>query len=134
VTFSDRARKACPAVWERAQAIHVGLESPPRLATGASTEEQRLAPYRQVRDAIHALVESLPHSLYQHSLAGSTETAKRLYAREIVTHDSHPCTSCLTPLDTHGLGPKNGGSSDQSEPYRQQQALSRWQEAETSKP
>jgi hypothetical protein len=134
VTFSDRARKACPAVWERAQAIHVGLESPPRLATGAPTEEERLAPYRRVRDAIHALVESLPHSLYQHSLAGSTETAKRLYAHEIVNHNSHPCTSCLTPLDTDCLGPKNGSSSDQSKSHRQQQAFSRWQEVEAGKP
>jgi arsenate reductase (thioredoxin) len=63
VTLSDRARKSCLASWRRAQVIHVGLESPPRLAAGAPTEEGRLAPYRQVRDAIHALVESLPDSL-----------------------------------------------------------------------
>ena len=134
VTFSDRARKACPAVWERAHTIHVGLESPPRLATGAQTEEERLAPYRQVRDAIHAIVESLPDSLCQHSIAGRTDAGKRLYAREIMNHDSHPCISCFTHLDTDSPGPKNGSSSDQSKSYRQQQAFSRWQEAETSKP
>jgi arsenate reductase len=73
VTFSDRARKSCPVFWKRAQAIHVGLESPPRLASGASTEEERLTPYRQVREAIHSLVESLPGSLYRRSIAGNME-------------------------------------------------------------
>lgn len=78
VTFSDRARKSCPVSWKTAQAIHVRLESPPRLAASALTEEERLTPYRQVRDAIHSLVESLPHSLYQRSLAENVEGERRL--------------------------------------------------------
>jgi arsenate reductase len=68
VTLSDRARKLCPTFWQSARAMHCGLESPPRLAAGAITEEERLAPYRQVRDAIRAFVDSLPDSLNRHSI------------------------------------------------------------------
>lgn len=78
VTLSDRARKSCPAFWRTARAIHCGLESPPRLAAGAPTEEKRLAPYRQVRDAIRSLVESLPDSLYEHSMAGGSTGIERM--------------------------------------------------------
>jgi arsenate reductase (thioredoxin) len=68
VTLSDRVRRLCPAFWTRARAIHVGLPSPPRLAADASTEEDRLTPYRQSRDAIRFLVESLPDYFGEHSL------------------------------------------------------------------
>jgi len=70
VTLSDRARRLCPMLWKRAKAIHRSLESPPRLAAGALTDEERLTPYRRVRDAICELVESLPNSfLYAGSLS-----------------------------------------------------------------
>jgi arsenate reductase len=39
------------------------FDDPPHLAAGAATEEERLAPYRRVRDEIRAYVESLPTSL-----------------------------------------------------------------------
>jgi len=77
VTLSDRVRRLCPAFWTRVRAIHVGLPSPPRLAAGASTKEGRLAAYRQARDAIHALVESLPDTIRQNSFAGKPEGGKR---------------------------------------------------------
>jgi arsenate reductase (thioredoxin) len=60
VTLSDRVQRLCPRFWTRARAVHVGLPSPSRLAADASTEEERLTPYRQARDAIRFLVESLP--------------------------------------------------------------------------
>jgi arsenate reductase (thioredoxin) len=60
ITLSDRVRRLCPVFWTRARTIHVGLQSPPRLAADALTEEDRLTPYRQARDAIRFLVESLP--------------------------------------------------------------------------
>jgi arsenate reductase len=78
VTLSDRVRRLCPVFWTRVRAIHVGLPSPPRLAAGASTEEGRLAPYRQARDAIHTLVESLPDSIRPHSFAENSEGDKRV--------------------------------------------------------
>jgi len=42
---------------------HVGFDDPPKLAQGAKTEEEALAPYRRVRDEIRAFVETLPESL-----------------------------------------------------------------------
>jgi arsenate reductase (thioredoxin) len=77
VTLSDRVQRLCPAFWRKSQAVHVGLDSPSRLAAGASTEEGRLAPYRQIRDAIYALVESLPDTIRQNSFAGKPEGGKR---------------------------------------------------------
>lgn len=78
VTLSERVRRMCPVFrvfWSRAQTIHFGLESPLRFTASASTEKERLTPFREVRDAIHTLVESLPDSLRRHSHA---EGRKRL--------------------------------------------------------
>jgi arsenate reductase len=63
VTVCDNAREACPVYPGRAKVVHVGFDDPPRLAAGARTEEERLAPYRRVRDAIRAFVETLPDVL-----------------------------------------------------------------------
>jgi arsenate reductase len=65
VTLSSRAQKSCPVAGGKAQVVHVGLESPPRLAASEETDEARLMHYRRVRDQIRAFVESLPASLYQ---------------------------------------------------------------------
>jgi len=59
VTLSERARRLCPQFWKTAVTVHRSLESPPRLATDAANEEERLTPYRQVRDTIHSIIESL---------------------------------------------------------------------------
>ena len=40
-----------------------GFDDPPRLAAEATTEEERLAPYRRVRDEIREFVLGLPESL-----------------------------------------------------------------------
>ena len=63
VTVCDNAREACPVFPGKAKAVHVGFDDPPRLAAGARTEEERLAPYRRVRDAIRAFVETLPDAV-----------------------------------------------------------------------
>jgi arsenate reductase (thioredoxin) len=65
VTVCDHAREACPVFSGRAKAVHVGFDDPPRLAAVAKTEEERLAPYRRVRDEIRAFAETLPDSLNQ---------------------------------------------------------------------
>ena len=39
--------------------VHVGFDDPPRLAAAPKTEEERLAPYRRVRDEIRAFVRNV---------------------------------------------------------------------------
>jgi arsenate reductase len=63
VTVCDHAHESCPVFPRRAKVIHAGFDDPPRLAAGAKTEDERLAPYRRVRDEIRAFIEILPDSL-----------------------------------------------------------------------
>lgn len=65
VTVCDHARESCPVFPGKAKVIHVGFDDPPRLAAGATTEAERLQPYRRVRDEIRRFVESLPERLLQ---------------------------------------------------------------------
>jgi arsenate reductase (thioredoxin) len=60
VTVCDNAHESCPLFPGKAKVVHVGFDDPPRLAANAMTEQERLAPYRRVRDEIRAFVESLP--------------------------------------------------------------------------
>ena len=43
--------------------LHVPFDDPPRLALGASSEEEALAHYRRVRDEIREFVAGLPQRL-----------------------------------------------------------------------
>lgn len=63
VTVCGHAHESCPAFPGKVRVVHVGFDDPPRMAEGARTEEERLAPYRRVRDEIREFVESLPESL-----------------------------------------------------------------------
>lgn len=63
VTVCDDASQRCPRFPGSARVVHVGFEDPPRLAANAKTEEERLAPYRRVRDEIRAFIETLPDSI-----------------------------------------------------------------------
>jgi arsenate reductase (thioredoxin) len=58
VTVCGHAEEACPVFPGKARILHVGFDDPPRLAAGARMEEERLAPYRRVRDEIRAFVET----------------------------------------------------------------------------
>lgn len=58
VTVCDHAHESCPVFPGKAKVIHVGFDDPPRLAANAKTEEERLAPYRRVRDEILAFIET----------------------------------------------------------------------------
>ena len=58
VTVCDHAHESCPVFPGKAKVIHVGFDDPPRLAANAKTEEERLAPYRRVRNEIRAFVET----------------------------------------------------------------------------
>ena len=67
VTVCDNAHVSCPLFPGKAKVVHVGFDDPPRLAANAMTEQERLAPYRRVRDEIRAFVETLPTSLSQNT-------------------------------------------------------------------
>ena len=63
VTVCGHASEHCPVFPGKARVIHVGFDDPPKLSADAATEEERLAPYRRVRDEIRAFVEALPERL-----------------------------------------------------------------------
>jgi arsenate reductase (thioredoxin) len=65
VTVCANAHESCPLFPGNAKVVHAGFDDPPRLAADAKTEEERLAPYRRVRDEIRAFVTTLPDSLEQ---------------------------------------------------------------------
>jgi len=60
VTVCDHAHETCPVFSGGAKVVHRSFDDPPHIAAGAETEEQRLTPYRRVRDEIRAFVETLP--------------------------------------------------------------------------
>ena len=63
ITVCDHAHESCPLFPGKAQVIHKGFDDPPRLAAGASSEEEALVHYRRVRDEIRDFVEQLPDNL-----------------------------------------------------------------------
>ncbi len=63
VTVCGHAHEHCPVFPGQARVVHFGFDDPPKLAADAATEEERLAPYRRVRDEIRAFVENLPRCL-----------------------------------------------------------------------
>jgi len=63
VTVCGHAHETCPVFPAGARVLHRGFDDPPRLAEGARSEEEALAPYRRVRDEIRRFIESLPEGL-----------------------------------------------------------------------
>ena len=63
VTVCGHAHESCPVFPGKAKVVHYPFDDPPRLAEGATNVEERLAPYRRVRDEIRSMVEQLPESL-----------------------------------------------------------------------
>ena len=63
VTVCGHAHENCPVFLGKAKVVHVGFDDPPKLAADANTEEERLAPYRRVRDEIQEFVLGLPATL-----------------------------------------------------------------------
>jgi arsenate reductase (thioredoxin) len=60
ITVCGHAHETCPIFPRGTKVIHVRFEDPPKLAARAKSEEERLAPYRRVRDEIREFVEQLP--------------------------------------------------------------------------
>lgn len=66
VTVCGHADETCPTwLGQNARRVHVPFDDPPKLAAEAVTDEERLIPYRRVRDEIRAFVKSLPESVQQ---------------------------------------------------------------------
>ena len=63
VTVCGHAQNTCPRFPGKARIVHAGFDDPPKLAQGATTEEERLTPYRRVRDEIRQFVSRLPGTL-----------------------------------------------------------------------
>jgi arsenate reductase len=63
VTVCNQAREQCPLPPAGARLLHVGFDDPPELARHARTDDERLLPYRRVRDEIRRFVEELPGAL-----------------------------------------------------------------------
>ena len=63
VTVCGHAHETCPMFPGEARVVHKGFDDPPKLARLAKTEDERLAPYRRVRDEIKAYVTTLPRAL-----------------------------------------------------------------------
>jgi len=63
ITLCDNARESCPYFPAKTRLIHKGFDDPPKLADGASDEEDAMRHYRRVRDEIKAFVKTLPEGL-----------------------------------------------------------------------
>ena len=61
ITLCDHASESCP--YFPGLILHHGFPDPPTLAAACTTEEEKLACYRQVRDLIRAYVLTLPEAL-----------------------------------------------------------------------
>jgi len=63
ITVCGHANETCPFFPGKTKKVHVGFDDPPKLAETLSTEAEKLACYRRVRDEIKAYVSTLPESL-----------------------------------------------------------------------
>lgn len=59
ITLCDSARETCPVFPGNVKRTHVDFDDPPKLAAGTEDEEEKLKPYRRVRDEIRTFIESL---------------------------------------------------------------------------
>ncbi len=66
VTVCGHAHENCPVFTGNARVVHRGFDDPPKLASGAATEDEALDHYRRVRDEIRAYIETLPAALSRH--------------------------------------------------------------------
>lgn len=63
ITLCGHANETCPLFPGRK--VHRGFDDPPQLSADANTDEERMAPYRRVRDEIRDFIATLPDWLSQ---------------------------------------------------------------------
>jgi len=63
VTVCGHAHETCPVFAGDAKVVHKGFDDPPKLTEGATTDAERLEPYRRVRDEIREFIIQLPDIL-----------------------------------------------------------------------
>ncbi len=64
VTVCADADERCPIFPGTKRTVHRGFDDPPKLAQNAQTDEERLTPYRRVRDEIRDFVREELLSLF----------------------------------------------------------------------
>lgn len=64
ITVCDAAHESCPLV-PGARVRHAPFEDPPRLASGAKSDEEALSHYRRVRDEIRRFVAGMRSELIE---------------------------------------------------------------------
>jgi arsenate reductase len=62
VTVCGHADEHCPA-FPGARVIHVGFDDPPRLASGATSDDEAMPHYRRVRDEIREFIAGIDRLL-----------------------------------------------------------------------
>jgi arsenate reductase len=65
VTVCGHADENCPRFPGKTRVVHAGFDDPPKLAQGATSEEEALGHYRRVRDEIREFIQGLPETLEQ---------------------------------------------------------------------
>lgn len=63
VTVCGHADENCPVLPGSTRVVHHPFDDPPKLAKAIEGEDEKMEPYRRVRDEIKAFVESLPDAL-----------------------------------------------------------------------
>jgi arsenate reductase len=63
ITVCGHAHENCPVFPGKAKIAHFGFEDPSFLARNSKTDEEKMGPYRRIRDEIKAFIETLPDSL-----------------------------------------------------------------------
>ena len=63
ITVCDHARESCPLFPGKTNRVHRSFPDPPFLAKGIQGEEEKMVPYRNVRDEIKAFIETFPEGL-----------------------------------------------------------------------
>jgi arsenate reductase len=62
VTVCGHADEHCPA-FPGARVVHVGFDDPPRLASGAASDDEAMPHYRRVRDEIREFIAGIDRLL-----------------------------------------------------------------------
>ena len=63
ITVCGHAAETCPMFPGKAKVVHVGFDDPPKLAAGATTDEEALPHYRRVRDEIRRFIDAFEETV-----------------------------------------------------------------------